>query len=158
MNLLKTLCLAFRLQIKANQTKGFNVLKCDCKYWQTKQFNLESEAVYLKHTVWMVAEWEMKNAELKNLALDVEDEGEAAVSIYNRFGEIPLCFWFLIFWIITILRKNSNMLMICTIKIKFIQSKPFYPHSKWSSFSFIWITIFRCWSRAYSWPLRVNFH
>ena len=126
--------------------------------YKTIQFNPESEAVYLKHTVWMVAEWEMKNAELKNLALDVEDEGEVAVSIYNRFGEIPLCFWFLIFWIITILRKNSNMLMICTIKIKFIQSKPFYPHSKWSSFSFIWITIFRCWSRADSWSLRVNFY
>ena len=86
MNLLKTLCLAFRLQIKANQTKGFNVLKCDCNsYWQTKQFNPESDAVYLKHTVWMVAELEMKNAELKNLALDVEDEREAAVSIYNMF-------------------------------------------------------------------------
>jgi len=33
----------------------------------------------------MAAELEMKNAELKNLALDVEDEREAAVSIYNKF-------------------------------------------------------------------------
>ena len=47
--------------------------------------NPESKAIYLKHTVWMVAELEMKNVELENLALDVEDEGEAAVSIYNRF-------------------------------------------------------------------------
>ena len=52
---------------------------------QTVQFHPESEAVYLKHTVSMVAEWEMKNAELKNLALDVEDDVEAAVSIFDRF-------------------------------------------------------------------------
>ena len=54
-------------------------------YSQAIQFNPEPEAVYLKHTVWMVAELEMKNAELTNLALDVEDEREAAVSIYNKF-------------------------------------------------------------------------
>ena len=54
-------------------------------YWQTIQPNLESEPVYLKHTVWMVAELEMKNVELTNLALDVEDEREAAVNTYNKF-------------------------------------------------------------------------
>ena len=77
---------SFSPRNKIQGDKGLNVPKCDCKlYWQTKQFNPESDAVYLKHTVWMVAELEMKNAELKNLALDVEDEREAAVSIYNKF-------------------------------------------------------------------------
>ena len=69
------------------------MLKWDCKlYWQAIQFDLESEAVYLKHTAWMVAELEMKNAELTNLALDVEDEREAAVSIYNKLEQIHFIF------------------------------------------------------------------
>ena len=76
---------SFSPRNKIHGGKGFKVLKCDCNIGKQYCLNRESEAVYLKHTVWMVAELEMKNAELTNLALDVEDEGEAAVSIYDKF-------------------------------------------------------------------------
>ena len=67
---------------KSQWGKGLNALMY---YGQKLQFNPESKAIYLKHTVWMAVELEMKNVELENLALDVEDEGEVAVSIYNKF-------------------------------------------------------------------------
>ena len=76
---------SFSPRNKSQGDKWLNALMYVCRVLKTIQFNPESEAVYLKHTVWMVAEWEMKNEGLQNLALDVEDDVEAAVSIFDRF-------------------------------------------------------------------------